>query len=154
MLHAIHISSLVKVYSSFGKPLEMINPDVCIIYNAQAVYTDLGGVAIEQDEEEAIAKAVSEKNKCVILQNYGLLTTGKTVDEAGYLFTMMERSCECQLFADAAALGGREKKIIPDSEALYTASVEGDPAKSYLDFQNDLSYEIAMDYSFMTFSRK
>ncbi|ODQ46520.1 hypothetical protein PICMEDRAFT_16391 [Pichia membranifaciens NRRL Y-2026] len=142
-----------KAYSTFGKPLEMINQDACIIYNNQAVYDDFGGVAIEKEEGEAIAKAAGESNRCIILQNHGLLTAGRTVDEAGYLFTLMETSCEVQLLADAAAAGGKEKKIIPAPEAAYTASVEGDSDKLYLDFQNDLSYEIAMDDSFMTFTK-
>ncbi|GMM45962.1 hypothetical protein DAPK24_025370 [Pichia kluyveri] len=143
-----------KTYSAFGKPLEMINQDVCTLYNTHSVYSDFGGVAIEKEEGEAIAKAVGEKNKCVILQNHGLLTAGQTVDEAGYLFTLMENSCEVQLLADAAVNAGNIKQIIPEAEAIYTASVEGDPAKLYLDFQNDLAYEIAMDKSFMTFSNK
>ncbi|KAG0670097.1 hypothetical protein C6P40_004373 [Pichia californica] len=148
-------SKFGKAYSTFGKPLEMINQDVCIIFNQQAVYSDFGGVAIECEEGEAIAKAAGEKSRCVILQNHGLLTAGSTVDEAGYLFTLLETSCECQLLADAASNGNPSLKkfIIPDPEAAYTASVEGDADKLYLDFQNDLNYEIAMDDSFMTFSK-
>ena len=147
-------SKFGKTFSCFGKPLEMLNQDVCIIHNQQAVYSEFGGVAIELSEGEAIAKAAGEKSRLVILQNHGLLTAGQTVDEAAYLFTLLERSCEVQLLADAAVNAGNIKQIIPEAEAIYTASVEGDPAKLYLDFQNDLAYEIAMDKSFMTFSNK
>ena len=147
-------SKFGKTFSCFGKPLEMLNQDVCIIHNQQAVYSEFGGVAIELSEGEAIAKAAGDKSRLVILQNHGLLTAGQTVDEAAYLFTLLERSCEVQLLADAAVNAGNIKQIIPEAEAIYTASVEGDPAKLYLDFQNDLAYEIAMDKSFMTFSNK
>ena len=147
-------SKFGKTFSCFGKPLEMLNQDVCIIHNQQAVYSEFGGVAIELSEGEAIAKAAGDKSRLVILQNHGLLTAGQTVDEAAYLFTLLERSCEVQLLADATVNAGNIKQIIPEAEAIYTASVEGDPAKLYLDFQNDLAYEIAMDKSFMTFSNK
>ena len=142
-----------KTYSAFGKPLEMINQDVCTLYNTHSVYSDFGGVAIEKEEGEAIAKAVGEKNKCVILQNHGLLTAGQTVDEAGYLFTLMENSCEVQLLADAAAGGGKEKQIIGDAEAAYTAYMNGDPETLYMEFQNDLALEKHYDDSFMTFTK-
>lgn len=142
-----------KAYSAFGKPLEMINQDVCTLYNNQAVYTDFGGVAIEKEEGEAIARAAGD-NRCIILQNHGLLTAGKTVDEAGYLYTLMERSCEVQLLADAAADGsGKEKKIIGDSEAAYTSYMDSDPETLYMEFQNDLALEKHYDDSFMTFTK-
>lgn len=46
------------------------------------------------DEEESgrIAEALGN-NSSVILQNHGLLTVGKTVDEAAYLFGAMDRLC-------------------------------------------------------------
>lgn len=142
-----------KAYSSFGRPLEMLNQDVCTFYNTHCVYTDFGGVAIEADEGKAIAKAAGDSNRCIILQNHGLLTTGQTVDEAGYLFTLMENSCECQLLADAAAANGLEKKIIGDSEAAYTAYMAADPETMYMEFQNDFALEKHYDDSFMTFTK-
>lgn len=142
-----------KAYSAFGLPLEMLNQDACAFYNSHCVYNDFGGVAIEKEEGEAIAKAVGQENKCVILQNHGLLTTGRTVDEAGYLYTLMERTCEVQLLADAAAAGGKKKQIIGDSEAAYTAYMGGDPETLYLEFQNDFALEKHYDDSFMTFTK-
>lgn len=142
-----------KAYSAFGKPLEMINQDACTLYNSHCVYTDFGGVAIEKEEGEAIAKAAGDKNKCIILQNHGLLTTGETVDEAGYLYTLMERTCEVQLLVDAAAAGGKEKQIIGDEEAAYTAYMNSDPETLYMEFQNDFNLEKHYDDSFMTFTK-
>ena len=73
-----------KAWSTFGKPLEMISQDACIFYNDHSVYSDFGGVVFEDDEGARIAKALGPKNRSVILQNHGLLTAGKTVDEAAY----------------------------------------------------------------------
>lgn len=142
-----------KAYSCFGKPLEMLNQDACTFYDTQCVYTDFGGVAIEAAEGESIAKAAGDKNRCVILQNHGLLTAGETVDEAGYLFTLMETTCEVQLMCDAAAASGLEKKIIGDEEAAYTAYMNNDPETMYMEFQNDLALEKHLDDSFLSYSK-
>jgi hypothetical protein len=56
----------------------------------------------------------------MILRNHGLLTVGSTVDEAAYLFLLMEKSCQIQLAADAAAAAGRQKVYIDDEAARYT----------------------------------
>lgn len=132
---ACHTHSIYgRAYSSFGKPLEMINQDACIFYNNQAVYKNFGGVALEKDEGKAIAEAAGDA-RAVILQNHGLLTMGKTIDEAAYLFTLMENTCHAQLLADAAESKDKPIQIIPDDEAEYSAYVTNDPDTLYASFQ-------------------
>ncbi|KAK1622411.1 class II aldolase/adducin N-terminal [Colletotrichum phormii] len=82
--HSIH----GKAWSTFGRPLEMLNQDACTFYKDHAATT-------------------------------GLLTTGKTVDEAAFLYTLMENSCLIQLLAEAAVASGIEKQICSDVEAEY-----------------------------------
>jgi hypothetical protein len=78
--------------------------------DAQAVYDDFGGVVVSEEEGKPLAAALGPKGKGMILRNHGLLerpsispssasadrpqTVGGTVDEAAYLCTLMERSCE------------------------------------------------------------
>jgi ribulose-5-phosphate 4-epimerase/fuculose-1-phosphate aldolase len=139
--HSIH----GKAYSSFGKPLDMLNQDVCIFYKAHSVYDDFGGIVLEDEEGGKIAEALGN-NKAVILRNHGLLTVGSTVDEAAYLFTLMERSCEAQLLIDAAAAGsGKKPRLVSSQDAEYTYQATSDPDSLYLEFQPDFEYEIAMD---------
>jgi hypothetical protein len=65
-------------------------------------------------EGERIARALGE-HKAAILQNHGLLTVGETVDEAAWWFITMERSCQAQLLAEAAAaLGIAVRGLTPD----------------------------------------
>lgn len=91
---ACHTHSVYgKAWSAMGKPLAMINQDVCTFYKSHAVYEDFGGVALEAEEGIHISKALGD-GKGVILQNHGLLTVGNTVDEAAYLFTLLEKSCQ------------------------------------------------------------
>lgn len=66
-----------------------------------------------------MAKALGPNGKGLALMNHGLLTVGQTVDEAAYLFRLMEKSCEAQLLVEAAAANGIQKQIIRDEEAAY-----------------------------------
>lgn len=141
---ACHTHSVYgKTYSSFGKPLEMLNQDVCVFYQNQAVFSNFGGVALEKDEGREIAHAAAGA-RAVILQNHGLLTMGKTVDEAAYLFTLMERSCEVQLLADAAAVKS-PKIIIDDDVAAYSAHMTNDAETMYASFQPEFNYQRKLD---------
>ena len=106
----------------------MINQDVTMFHGeAQAVYPEFGGVVFDPEEGERLAKALGPKGKLLILRNHGLLTVGQTVDEAAYLFTLAERSCEIQLKVDAAAAAGIPKQIIDDKVSEYTFQVTSEP---------------------------
>ena len=97
----------------------MINQDVCNFYNAQGVYAEYGGLVLGEEEGRRMAKALGLDGKGLTLMNHGLLTVGQTVDEAAYLFRLMEKSCEAQLLVEAAAANGFQKQIIRDEEAAY-----------------------------------
>lgn len=106
----------------------MINQDVTMFHGeAQAVYPEFGGVVFDPEEGERLAKALGPKGKLLILRNHGLLTVGQTVDEAAYLFTLAERSCEIQLKVDAAAAAGIPKQIIDDKVSEYTFQMTSEP---------------------------
>lgn len=139
---ACHTHSVYgKAYSTFGRELEMINQDVCILYKNHSVYENFGGVVLEKEEGQRLAKALGN-GKAIILQNHGLLTTGSTVDEAGYLFTLMERCCEVQMLADS--IKGYPKKIIGDEEASYTERMTSDPETLYSEFQPEYELELEL----------
>ena len=87
--------------------------------------------------------------KGVILQNHGLLTVGNTVDEAAYLFTLLEKSCQVQLAAQAALLPGEKLKIIGDEEAAYCERNDGDPETLYTEFQPDFEMEVYLNDDFL-----
>ena len=63
-------------------------------------FDSTGGVVNEMEEGESVGRALG-KHKAMILRNHGLLTVGKTVDEAVWWFIAMERSCQSQLLAEA-----------------------------------------------------
>lgn len=117
-----------KAWSTFGRPLDIINQDTCNFWGTQAVYKAFGGVVLGAEEGVRIAEALGSEGRVMVLQNHGLLTTGGTVDEAAYLFTLMERSCEVQIMVESAGL---PKNFIGETEAKYTAKVNADPVCSF-----------------------
>lgn len=126
-----------KAWSAFAQPLEMLNQDVAILYGgAQRVYEDFGGVVLKTDESAALVKALGN-GKVLLMRNHGLLTVGRTVDEAAYLFLLTEKSCQVQLLADAAVAAGREKVYISDEAARFTYENTSGPVRYLLCFLNN-----------------
>lgn len=95
--HSVH----GKAFSSLHRPLLPLTQDACAFYDDHAVDTEYGGVANDVEEGKRIAAALSE-SKAAILANHGLLTVGRSVDEATFWFTTMERTCQAQLLAESA----------------------------------------------------
>jgi ribulose-5-phosphate 4-epimerase/fuculose-1-phosphate aldolase len=128
-------STYGRAWSTLGQLLDPITQDVCAFYKDHAVYDDFGGVAVELDEGQRIANALG-RCKAVILQNHGLLTVGKTVDEAAWWYITMERSCHVQLLAEAAAARtGAALKTISDVAARQAYSIVGTAQAGWFQFQ-------------------
>jgi len=130
--HSVH----GKAFSAFGRQLDMITQDSIRFYKSHGVYNQFGGVVLASEEGERIADALGD-GKAAILQNHGILTVGKSVDEAAFWFLSLDKTCQAQLLVDAAAAGsGHKPKIIPDSEAAETYKQVGTPEKGWLAFQS------------------
>ncbi|MCJ1232588.1 hypothetical protein MMC14_000541 [Varicellaria rhodocarpa] len=144
-----------KAWSATGRKLEMINQDVCNFYgDALTLYENYGGVVVGSaiGEGEAMAKALGEKGKAAILVNHGLLTVGGTVDEAGFLFGLLERCCAVQLDVERAGYevgegeGKKRMRVIGDREAEFNFRMASTPETLYWEFQPDYDYEVAMSH--------
>jgi len=128
-------STYGKAFSVFGRSLDMITQDSLRFYKSHAVYTDFGGVVLDREEGKRIAMSLGDGKAC-ILQNHGLLTVGKSVDEAAFWFMSLDKTCHAQLLVDAASAGSGHKKIfIKDEEAAFTYDQVGGPEKGWLAFQ-------------------
>lgn len=116
--------------------------DVCNFHNAHAVYARYGGIVFAAEEGEHIASALGDTNKGVILLNHGLLTVGSTVDEAGFMFGLLDRACAMQLAVEAAAANGIPKNVISDEEAAHNFKMASEANVLYREAQPDIEYEI------------
>jgi ribulose-5-phosphate 4-epimerase/fuculose-1-phosphate aldolase len=95
--HSVH----GKAWSTLGRELDAITQDACIFYKDHVLFDDYTGTVRDPEEGKHLAYALGDK-QAVILRNHGLLTAGRSVDEALWLFVTMERTCQTQLLAEAA----------------------------------------------------
>ncbi|UUO16780.1 MULTISPECIES: class II aldolase/adducin family protein [Aphanizomenonaceae] len=129
---AAHAHSIYgKSWSSLGRLLDPLTQDACSFYEDHSIFMDYTGVVLDPEEGKRIAETLG-KNKAVILKNHGLLTVGKTIDEAAWWFITMERSCQAQLLAEAA---GIPSPIKPEYAKIAYSQV-GSPEMGWFSFQS------------------
>ncbi len=87
----------------------------------QTSYHDYEGIALDMDERETMARDLGKKNKAMILRNHGLLTLGRTVQEAFELMYYLD--CACQIQIDALS-GGMENVQLMSKPAADTAATQ------------------------------
>ncbi|KAL6302512.1 class II aldolase/adducin domain-containing protein [Sparassis latifolia] len=123
---AAHTHSIYgRAFSTLGKELDIITQDSCAFYNDHVLYDRFGGVVLEEEEGKRIAECLGSK-KAAILQNHGLLVASPTIEATVHFYIALEKSCQVQLLADAAAKATGTVKI-PLDEAAYTAQIVGSP---------------------------
>jgi ribulose-5-phosphate 4-epimerase/fuculose-1-phosphate aldolase len=128
---AAHSHSIYgKTWSSLGRLLDPITQDACALYQDHALFDDYTGVVYETSEGERIAATLGS-GKAVILRNHGLLTVGRSVDEAAWWFITMDRSCRAQLMAEAAG----NPIPIAHEHALVARAQVGNEMAGWFQFQ-------------------
>jgi ribulose-5-phosphate 4-epimerase/fuculose-1-phosphate aldolase len=128
-------STYGRAWSSLGRVLDPITQDVCAFYEDHAVFNEFTGVVLDVEEGDRIAQALGSA-KAAILQNHGLITVGQTVDAAAWWFITMERSCQVQLLAEAAAARtGEAPRQVTVAAAKQTYSQIGSAFAGWFQFQ-------------------
>lgn len=124
--HSVH----GQAFAALGRPLAPITQDACAFHGDHSVFAEFGGVVLDLDEGDRIARCLGT-GKAVVLQNHGLLTVGGTVEEAAWWFVSLDRCCRVQLLAEAAGA----PVPIPPEVAARTAEVMGSPRMGRLNFR-------------------
>jgi ribulose-5-phosphate 4-epimerase/fuculose-1-phosphate aldolase len=124
--HSVH----GKAWSALRRPLDPLTQDACAFYGDHAVFEDYTGVVLDLDEGKRIAHALSD-HKAAILANHGLLTVGRSVDEATWWFITMERTCQAQILAESAG----SPVLIDADQAEKTAEQVGGRFAGWFSFQ-------------------
>jgi ribulose-5-phosphate 4-epimerase/fuculose-1-phosphate aldolase len=119
--HSIH----GKAFSTLGIELDMLTQDTCAFYNDHVLYNQFKGIVLDTEEGKHIAAALGSK-KAAILQNHGILVATNSIEATVFFFIALEKACQVQLMADAAAagLGKTTVKITPE-DALNTYKTNG-----------------------------
>jgi ribulose-5-phosphate 4-epimerase/fuculose-1-phosphate aldolase len=124
--HSVH----GKAWSALHRPLDPLTQDACAFYGDHALFDDYTGAVLDIEEGKRLAHALGD-HKAAILVNHGLLTVGRTVEEAAWWFVTMERTCQAQLLAEAA---GSPIAIRPDV-AKKTGELAGSHRAGWSQFQ-------------------
>ena len=155
VLCAAHSHSIYgRSFCALGKPLDIITQDACAFHNVRfqpqtsspllitnipptdsvqdlVLYSSFNGIVLADTEGKEIARTLGSK-KAALLQNHGLLTVAGTVEAAIFWFLSLERCCQAQLMADAAAAGrGSETIKVTDEDAAFTYKTVGTPLAGY-----------------------
>ena len=129
---AAHAHSVYgRAWSTIGRTLDPLTQDACAFYDDHVVYDTYTGPVLDPAEGDRIAATLGS-NKAVILANHGLLTVGRSVDEAAWWFVSMERTCEIQLAAEGART---EPRPIEADRATATQPLVGAPDVGWRQFQ-------------------
>jgi L-fuculose-phosphate aldolase len=77
------------------------------------VFSETTDLIIDQARGRAVARCLGD-HQALILRNHGIVTAGRSIEEAVWLALKLERACRVQLMAEAA--GGA--KLLADGEDL------------------------------------
>jgi L-fuculose-phosphate aldolase len=99
-------------FSSLGKPLVAMSNDGTMFSAGVPVFSETTDLIVDQGRGKAVARCMGSGN-VVILRNHGILTAGRTIEEAVFLAIKLEKACRIQMLAEAA---GGPKLFVKEEE--------------------------------------
>ena len=117
IMSAMHTHSIYGIAVSSLEGGLLFNNQQALRFYGNVAYHDYDGLALENEGEE-IVKSL-KNNKVMILRNHGLLTIGKSIEEALYLLYYLEVVCELQIKTLSTG-----EKLVPISKASCQKSAE------------------------------
>jgi L-ribulose-5-phosphate 4-epimerase len=88
-------------FSSLGRPLLPVGNDGSIFSAGVPVFAETTDLIVDRPRGQAVARCLGE-HQALILRNHGIVTAGRSVEEAVWLALKLERACRIQLLAEAA----------------------------------------------------
>lgn len=100
--HAPH----AVAFSALGLPLQPVGHEGSVFCDGLPVFDETTDLIVTPERGKSVAKALGQHH-AVLLQNHGLVTAGKTIQEATMLALHLERACKSQLMVEAC--GGAQR---------------------------------------------
>lgn len=94
--HAPHATA----FSALGRPLQPVGHDGAMFCDGLPVFSETSDLIVDQGRGKAVARALADKN-ALMLRNHGIVTVGRTIEEATILALFLERACKAQLMVEA-----------------------------------------------------
>lgn len=98
-------------FSALGRPIQAIGHEGSIFCNSLPVFSETSDLIVDQARGKAVARALGEHDY-LLLQNHGIVTCGRTIEEATVLALYLEKACKVQLLVEAC--GGAKRVSTPE----------------------------------------
>jgi L-ribulose-5-phosphate 4-epimerase len=102
----------VIAFSSLGKPLSAMSNDGTMFSAGVPIFSETTDLITDQPRGKAVAKTLGV-GSALILRNHGIVTAGRTIEEAVFVAIKLERACRIQLLAESA---GGPKLFVKEEE--------------------------------------
>lgn len=101
------------IFSSLGIPIMPVGHNGSIFYEELPVFSDTTNLIVSQELGLSVARCLGQ-HKALLLRNHGIVTAGRTLEEAVYLAVFLENACWMQVMAEQA---GGARLVTPADEA-------------------------------------
>jgi L-fuculose-phosphate aldolase len=102
-------------FSALGRPLQPVGHEGAFFAAGLPVYSETSDLIVDQGRGRGVARMLGAHN-AMLLRNHGLVTVGRTVEEATVLALVLERACKSQMMVEACG-GARHVSTLEDAEA-------------------------------------
>lgn len=114
-----HVDAIVHTHSHYATVVSVIRPflppiltETTLVVGAWVPVTRYGLTALD-DIGQSVVEVMTPASRAVIMRNHGLITFGKTFEQALLHSMLVEEAAEVYVQA-LAANGGREPDLVPD----------------------------------------
>ncbi|WP_078856418.1 class II aldolase/adducin family protein [Streptomyces sp. NBRC 109706] len=119
-----------RALGALSRLLEPFDQESAAFYQDQVLYDAYEGPSISVEQGKDIAAKLGDK-RAILLRHHGLITVGRSVDEAAHWFFTYEGAAEVQLTAAAAG----EPKPMTHAQAVAARDGFGDRQLGEFSFQ-------------------
>ncbi len=104
-------------FSALGRPLQGIGHEGAYFHAGIPVFSETADLIIDQTRGKSVARAMADSD-VLIMRNHGIVTAGRTIEEATVLALYLERACKSQLMVEAC---GGAKHVCSHDDAVAKA---------------------------------
>src|SRR4029079_11248919 len=79
-------------FSSLGKQLQPMSNDGTMFSAGVPIFSETTDLIVSQERGKAVAKTLGDRS-ALILRNHGIVTAGRTIEEAVFVAIKLERAC-------------------------------------------------------------
>ncbi len=115
-------------FSALGREIQGIGHEGSLFHAGIPVFSETADLIVDQTRGKAVARSLADSN-VLIMRNHGIVTAGRTIEEATVLALYLERACKAQLLVEGC--GGarhvcsrddavaKEARILPQSPRVF-----------------------------------